>query len=127
MSNTLNQTYPDDLDGEILQMLADDGHDMNIPTWVDFHVAAPTEDAAKEIAAAAEKLGYETVVEFDDGEGDEEEGENTEPWTCTCGKEIPLQHAGIIGAQAELDEIARPLGGYSDGWGSFGNLEPEAE
>ena len=109
-------------------MLADDGHDMNLPTWVDFHVAAPTEEAAEKIAAAAKDLGYETSIEFDDGEDDEElEEEITEPWTCTCRKEIPLQYDGIMGAQSELDEIARPVGGYSDGWGSFGNLEPEGE
>ena len=53
-------------------MLADDGHDMNLPTWVDFHVAAPTEEAAEKIAAAAKDLGYETSIEFDDGEDDKE-------------------------------------------------------
>lgn len=113
-----------DIDAEVLQMIAADGHDMSSPMDVEFHVAAPTEDAAKEIAAAAGQKGYETEISFDDGSDDPDlEDEVTEPWTCTCLKTMLLEHAAILGAQAELDEIARPLGGYSDGWGTFGNAE----
>lgn len=116
--------YPDDLDGEVLRAIAEDGNNMTVPMDVDFHVAAPTQEAAEKIADVAEKLDYETDIDFDDGSEDlEDEEENTEPWTCTCRKTMLLQYDGIMGAQAELDEIARPLGGYADGWGTFGNAE----
>ena len=117
--------YPDDIDGEVLQMIADDGNDMSQPMIVDFHVAAATEETAEQIASAADKLGYETEIDFDDGEDAEEDEEITEPWTCTCRREMLLQYDAVIAAQKQLDDIARPLGGYSDGWGTFGNAQKE--
>lgn len=121
--------YPDDLDGEVLRMIAEDGNDMTQPMDVEFHVAAATEEDAETIADAAEKLGYETFVDYDDGSDDEEELEEevTEPWTCTCRKNMLLEYDAIMSAQAELDAIARPLGGYADGWGTFGNVERSGE
>lgn len=122
------QEYPDDLDGEVLRMIADDGHDMAQPMDVDFHVAAATEEDADKIAEAADKLGYEPTVDFDDGSDDPDiEEEITEPWTCTCRKNMVLEYDAIMAAQAQLDEIARPIGGYADGWGTFGNVEVEAK
>ena len=118
--------YPDDIDGEVLQMIAEDGNDMSKPMMVDYHVAAATEDTAEKIAAAAEKLGYEVAIEFDNGEDAEEDEEITEPWTCTCRKEMLLEYDGVVAAQKQLDEIARPYGGYSDGWGTFGNAQPDS-
>lgn len=120
----MTESYPDDIDGEVLKMIAEDGNDMTKPMEVDFHVAAATEETAEQIADAAEKLGYETYVDFDDGSDDEDVDEEvTEPWTATCRKTMLLQYDAIMAAQAELDEIARPLGGYADGWGTFGNAE----
>ncbi len=118
------QQFPDDLDGEVLRMIADDGNDMTQPMDVEFHVATATEEDADKIANAAEKLGYDIDVNFDDGsEDDEVEDEITEPWTCSCRKTMLLEYDAIMAAQAELDELARPLGGYADGWGTFGNVE----
>ncbi len=117
-----------DIDAEVLQMIAADGHDMTAPMDVEFHVAAPTEEAAKEIAAAAQQQGFETEINFDDGSDDPDmEDEVTEPWICTCLKTMLLEHSAVVGAQSDLDEIARPLGGYSDGWGTFGNAEVEED
>lgn len=120
--------YPDDLDGEVLRMIAEDGHDMTQPMDVEFHVAVGTEEAAEKVAEAAVALGYEAFIDFDDGSEDEEiEDEITEPWTCTCRKTMVLEYAPIMAAQAELDGIARPMGGFADGWGTFGNVEVEGE
>jgi regulator of RNase E activity RraB len=120
--------YPDDLDGEVLRMIAEDGHDMTQPMDVEFHVAAATEEVAEKIAEAAVELGYEAFIDFDDGSDDEEvEDEITEPWTCTCRKAMVLEYDAIMASQSELDAIARPMGGYADGWGTFGNVEVEGE
>jgi hypothetical protein len=32
-----------------------------------------------------------------------------------------LDYDSVIAAQAELDRVSGPFGGYSDGWGTFGN------
>ena len=120
--------YPDDIDGQVLRMIADDGNDMSQPMEVEFHVAAATENAAESIAIAAEKLGYETLIDFDDGKDDPDVDEDvTEPWTCTCRKTMLLEYDAVMAAQAQLDKIAQPEGGYADGWGTFGNVERPAE
>lgn len=115
-----------DIDAEVLEMIAADGHDMSAPMEVEFHVAAPTEEVAQQIAAAAQKKGFETEINFDDGSDDPDlDEEITEPWTCTCLTTMVLDYEAVVGAQKAFDEIARPLGGYSDGWGTFGNVETE--
>lgn len=119
----MSQEYPDDLDGQVLRSIAEDGNDMTKPMEVEFHVAAPSEEVADAIADAAEQLGYEPHVFFDDGEDAEEDEEIIDQWTCTCVKVMLLQYDAIMAAQAELDELAKPLGGYADGWGTFGNVE----
>ena len=119
----MSHEYPDDLDGQVLRSIAEDGNDMTKPMEVEFHVAAPSEEVADAIADAAEQLGYEPHVFFDDGEDAEEDEEIIDQWTCTCVKVMLLQYDAIMAAQAELDELAKPLGGYADGWGTFGNVE----
>jgi hypothetical protein len=39
---------------------------------------------------------------------------------CYCSKNIMLDYNEIISIQEQLNEISRPFGGYSDGWGTFG-------
>ncbi len=119
----MSQEYHDDLDGQVLRSIAEDGNDMTKPMEVEFHVAAQSEEVADAIADAAEQLGYEPHVFFDDGEDAEEDEEIIDQWTCTCVKVMLLQYDAIMAAQAELDELAKPLGGYADGWGTFSNVE----
>jgi hypothetical protein len=44
-------------------------------------------------------------------------------WTCYCSKTMLLTHTAVVDVQAELNRLAEPLGGYCDGWGTFGNAE----
>ncbi len=108
----MNETYPNDADGDALRRIAADGSDMTKPMVIDYHVAAPDQTAAEAIAGAAGKLGYQTKVYRHDDDG---------AWTCECSKEMLASHEGVIAAQDELDALSRPHGGHSDGWGTFGN------
>lgn len=65
--------FPDDADGEALELLASQGIDMSQPIQIEFAVAAPDEESAKAIEDALIQAGYEAVAEYDDGEsmGDE--------------------------------------------------------
>ena len=36
---------------------------------------------------------------------------------------VVATYEGVIAAQEELDELSAPVGGKSDGWGTFGNLQ----
>jgi regulator of RNase E activity RraB len=105
-------TYPQDSDGDALRRVADMGADMSKPMPIDFHIAIPNENAGIAIAARAEKLGYSTKIWRDSDDGE---------WTCDCTKIMLATYEGVISSQSELDELAAPIGGVADGWGTFGN------
>ena len=118
--------YPDDADGDALRRIAASGADISKPMDIDFFVAASKEATAKVVADKAAELGYCTEIWFD------EEGLSA-PWTCGCTRLMIPTYPSVIAAQGELDAIARPLGAFTDGWGTYGGgeqymmTEPEPE
>lgn len=106
--------YPKDADGESLQRVADDGSDMTAPMDIDFFIATPNEASSNQVAEAASKIGFATEIVFDDED---------EEWTVYCTRFMVATHDGVIAVQQELDELAKPFGGTTDGWGTFGNNE----
>ena len=103
--------YPRNSDGDALRRVAGDGSDMAKSMVVDFTVVAKDEASATSIARAAIDLGYEPKVETDDGE-----------WWCTCSCSMVLTYESVVAAQVQLNTLAAPLGGSTDGWGTFGNV-----
>jgi regulator of RNase E activity RraB len=104
--------YPNSSDGDALRRLVATGNDMSNPMEIDFQIAAPDEATAKRVADEATKLGYRISIY---------ESRPRCPWTCNCTRTMLAEYDAIIVVQAELDAIARSLGGYADGWGTFGN------
>jgi len=106
--------YPNDADGDALRRVAATGNEMSKPMDIDFQIAVPDEAAATRVAVEAAKLGYRISIY---------ESMPCCPWTCNCTRTMLAEYDAIIAVQAELDAIARPLGGYADGWGAFGNAQ----
>lgn len=123
-------TYPDDPDGAVLAELAASGVDMTRPLSIDFPVVAIDEDSARAISAALTAAGYDNEVVYDSGEpdGDEEydEEEIAPAWDVYVRTRMVPDYDAIVGIQAQLDQIAGPLGGQCDGWGVMldGDSEP---
>ncbi|MHC4974432.1 MAG: ribonuclease E inhibitor RraB [Planctomycetota bacterium] len=113
------EDLPDDASGDALRRLLADGSDLSRPMDIDFHVAVPTEAAGHAIAAAVAPLGFSARVVEDD------EDDQNGSWTCWCTKSMIASHAEITATEHLLDEVSGPHGGYSDGWGSFGNTASE--
>ena len=105
-------TYPNDADGDALRRIAENGTDMTKPISIDFAVSIPDQSAGESLASKAEKLGFSTDLWQDSDSGD---------WTCYCSKTMLATYEGVVSTQAKLDELAAPLGGFSDGWGTYGN------
>jgi hypothetical protein len=84
-------TFPDDADGDALRRVAERS-DMSKPMDIDFAVDVPDQARGEAMAQLASRRGYATTVERD-----------------------------ASGPRWELDELSEPLGGRSDGWGTFGN------
>ena len=114
--------FPHDSDGDALRGLVESGCDLSKPMLIDFQISAETESAANAIGELASKLGYHVKTyqypEIDDN------------WTCECSTRMLATYEGVLAIQRELAEISAELGGFPDGWGTFGNTpgdEPEAE
>ena len=94
---------------------AEHGSDLSKPMTIDFFVAVPNDDAGRAVARAAVALGFEVSVERD---------QMTMEWTCYCKKSLIPTFEAVIAIERQLDALAKPHGGYADGFGSFGNAAP---
>lgn len=105
---------PDDSTRAALERIARDGSDLARPLKMDFFVAVPHERAGRIIATRVADLGFDTSVEQDTETGD---------WTCYCTKVLVPTYDTVLAIESQLDSIARDIGGYADGFGTFGNAE----
>jgi hypothetical protein len=109
----MSDIYPDDADGDALRRVASTGANMSLPMDIDFFVAVPGREAGEAVAQLASRAGFSTELVYD---------EEDDAWECVCTKRILPTYGDVVGAQRELDEMSRPFGGHSDGWGTLANL-----
>jgi regulator of RNase E activity RraB len=107
------EDLPNDADGDALRRILAHGSDLSKLMEIDYAVAVPDETAAHRVALAAEKAGFRARVRQD---------EESHSWTCYCSKTMIASHDNLLKDQKLLDDLSEPFGGYSDGWGTFGNV-----
>ncbi len=103
--------FPNDSDGGALKTLYEHGTDFSKPHIVDFFIAVPNKQSGEKILVHVEKYGFDCSVEQDN---------ETQDWTCYCSKKMMLVYDDFIKIQELLDQLSKPYGGYSDGWGVLG-------
>jgi regulator of RNase E activity RraB len=113
----MNTDFPEDADGNALRNSIKNGSDLSRPMLVNFQIAVPSEDAAKQLADVTSKLGYKVSVY--------ESPECSLPWTCECSARIVATYDSLGAYQKELAVLAARVDGHPDGWGSFGNKDEE--
>lgn len=117
--------FPKDADGEALARLAAQGADLSQPLVLEFAVLASDERSALAIKEALAQRGYQAVIDYDEGEPDEEgevdaEDEEFGPsWTVFTEITMVPTYEAVMRIQSEFVLIAGPLGGRSDGWGAM--------
>ena len=104
------ETFPDDLNGDVLRRLQQAGDDFSIPRDVDFSIVFPDRGRAERFAGMFRAAGYLATVQRSDV-GPER------PWDVTIVKHMVMTHASITGFEMELEAAASPLDGMNDGWG----------
>ena len=114
--------YPEDEDGTVLAGIAAEGVDMSQPLLIEFFVSVPNEMSAKNCVKAMNKAEYRSRIEFDEGEPDfdseiDDPDEFGPAWSVCAEIQMVPEYNEIIRVQSELDHIARPFSGKSDGWG----------
>lgn len=112
---TLDKLTMKDLDEEewatvkALEVYKEHGSDLTKPMTMEFFVLLPSEAAATEIAKTCSSRGFATKVKHTPTVGG---------FTCYCEKTIIPSYENVRAIELELDSIARPFGGKSDGFGS---------
>ncbi|KKI91348.1 cytoplasmic protein [Bacillus sp. SA1-12] len=100
--------FPKDEDGQVLKMLYKEGVDFKQLQNVDLFISVPDKKSGEAVLKALSEEGFHCEVEQDD---------ETEEWTCFCYVKMLLIHEDIVNIQKRLDELSKPYGGYTDGWG----------
>ena len=101
---------PNDADGAALQSLYKDGLNFKKPQSVEFFVAVPDQATGEKLSLVLKGEGFNCFLEQDD---------ETEEWACSCSKRMLLNYNELTKIQKQLDNLSKPHGGYSDGWGVF--------
>lgn len=104
--------FPDNDTGDALNQFQENGFDLSRPMDIDFFIAVPSRKAGNQVAMEAAKIGFKVSVEKD---------EESKEWTCYCTKTLIPEYFEVVRIEEELSSIAEPYGGYSDGFGSYGN------
>ncbi|WML49024.1 ribonuclease E inhibitor RraB [Neobacillus sp. PS3-34] len=102
--------FPNDADGDALRSLYNDGVNFKRPQSVEFFVAVPDKATGEKLSQVLKEEGFNSFLDQDD---------ETDEWTCSCSKKMLLNYSELIKIQKKLDELSKPHGGYSDGWGVF--------
>lgn len=110
MPKQITNNIPQDSDGDAIRKVIEHGTDVSKPIKVDFFVALHCIADAESMAQILRENGFIAKVEVDP---------EFDSFTCSCSKEIYLTHENVTTIQAQLDRLAEPLNGWSDGWGTF--------
>jgi hypothetical protein len=102
--------FPNDGDGEALQSLYKDGINFKKQQTVEFFVAVPDQTTGEKLSNVLKGEGFNCFLDQDD---------ETDEWACCCSKRMLLNYNELINIQKKLDDLSKPYGGYSDGWGIF--------
>ncbi|MEH7096503.1 ribonuclease E inhibitor RraB [Neobacillus vireti] len=102
--------FPNDGDGEALQSLYKDGINFKKQQTVEFFVAVPNQTTGEKLQNVLKGEGFNCFLDQDD---------ETDEWACCCSKRMLLNYNELINIQKKLDDLSKPYGGYSDGWGIF--------
>ncbi|CAG9609961.1 DUF3934 family protein [Pseudoneobacillus rhizosphaerae] len=102
--------FPDDANGQALKSLYKEGIDFKKSHSVEFFIAVPDKKSGEIVSEVLKAEGFNCFLEQDD---------ETDEWSCCTSKNMLLDYDSIVEIQNKLDQLSKPHGGFSDGWGVF--------
>ncbi len=93
----------------ILKLLKKRGSDFRKPHAIEYYVYFKAKTAASKARVLMRKEGYHVEL-LTDSSG--------KRWICLAIKEMLPRYEAIQRTKRALDRLARPLGGWCDGWGT---------
>ena len=79
---------------------------------MDFFVVVPSEAIGHVVVVRTAPMGFTSRLE---------QADESSEWTVSCTITIVPTFERVIALERLLDRLARELGGFADGFGSFGN------
>ncbi|SLJ84955.1 ribonuclease E inhibitor RraB [Psychrobacter sp. DAB_AL43B] len=107
----MNKELPNDDTGNALQRLKDDGTDLTKMIEMDFFISVPSESFGILIIEKIKEALPNATFDI----------EEEEDFTCYCKISMIPSYDDVVETESLLNAIAKPYGGYIDGFGSFGN------
>lgn len=110
-------------DRMVLDSLRQRGIDLSSEYELEFMIAVADENAARQVEKVVNSAGFETEVDFDEGElkeGEKRTAENQDlwpSWTVYIPVTMVPSIENISNQQEKLYHLVCPHGGKLDGWG----------
>lgn len=104
-----------EFNANVLAKLAESGADMITIRPVDFSVVFPDKEGAEAFAYLVRAKGFTTLTREPD--------EYSVFWDVTATRPLSPTCEAITNVELELEEMAEPYGGQTDGWG-FMRINP---
>jgi Regulator of ribonuclease activity B len=104
--------FPNDENGDVLRRMRGSGDNLSIARDIDFTVVFATPAESHKFGDFFRQRGYRVSAKRSGCVEDL-------PWDVVVVKNMVPTHGDITAFEAELQEVATPLGGRNDGWGSF--------
>jgi len=108
----MEDSFPDDENGDVLRRMKEQGDDLSSPRDVDFSVVFLDEASAKNFIALIEK-------QFEKVRYSEIETSRPLKWDVTATRFMIPSHQEITETEQLLENSAASFGGEIDGWGCF--------
>ena len=112
----MNNSYPDDADGDALRAVEESGANMLRPMSVEFSISAPDIESARSIAEIVSEHGFSPDIYIDDED---------HSVSVYCARAMLATYSCVVSAQNELNGLCEPFGGECDGWITAGNMQGE--
>ncbi|SEA46049.1 ribonuclease E inhibitor RraB [Alkalimonas amylolytica] len=101
--------FPDDANGDMLQLLVESGFRLQQETELDFYIFFKRQDKAETaLAAFTEQYPQDRLQLALDA---------ASQWELKLSKQLPLSYQAITDFEAELEALTKKFAGKYDGWG----------
>lgn len=108
----MDETFPDDANGDTLRRMRRNGDDLSQPREVDFSIIFPHESFAIDFIRVVE-------AKFDKVRYEKADHESDLPWDVTATRFMTPSYEEISATEVFLESVAEKFGGEIDGWGCF--------
>lgn len=96
-------------DGQVILQLKSAGSNLSKEHPIEFFIYAPNNDAAETIATRIESDGFKSKIE---------KSESDQSWMVFAVKYMIPNEQKLLRIRANLEQVARSVGGEYDGWGT---------